>query len=474
MRTEEPRSGQALRVLVIDDERNLRESVAAFLATEDIDALVAASGEEGVDILERERLDAVVVDLKMPGMSGLDFLSWLRDGGPSLPAVMISAHGDIADAVEAMKRGASDYLVKPFDPDELVVRLRRVVSDARIVAAAKAVEASAAGVPRGGQRDTGDGWIGAAESMAELRRLIERVAPTNSTVLITGESGTGKEVVARLIHRLGKRIDGPFVPINLGGIPENLLESELFGYEKGAFTGADSRKTGLFELAAGGTLFLDEAGEMPVQLQVKLLRVLQEKRIMRLGGSRQIPIDVRIVAATNRDLEAAVKAGSFREDLFYRLAVIRLKLPPLRERREDIPLLARAFVERFSAEMGKGSLSLSDEALNLLAAYPFPGNVRELENAVERAVILCDGRELRPGDFSFAGAGMGRFPADRESAAPGAAEPPLPGESLRDLERRAIAIALERNGGHRERTAAELGITRRTLLNKMKEYSLEG
>lgn len=474
MRTEERPSGPTLRVLVIDDERNLRESAAAFLATEGIDALVAASGQEGVEILERDLLDAVVVDLKMPGMSGLDFLSWLRDGGPSLPAIMISAHGDIADAVEAMKRGASDYLVKPFDPDELVVRLRRAVSDARIVAAAKAVEASAAGASRVGHKVTEDGWIGAAESMAELRRLIERVAPTNSTVLVTGESGTGKEVVARLIHRLGKRSDGPFVPINLGAIPENLLESELFGYEKGAFTGAESRKTGLFELAAGGTLFLDEAGEMPIQLQVKLLRVLQEKRIMRLGGSRQIPIDVRIVAATNRDLEAAVQAGSFREDLFYRLAVIRLKLPPLRERREDIPLLSRAFVERFSSEMGKGSLSLSPGALDLILSYPFPGNVRELENAVERAVILCDGEVLKPGDFSFAGAGMGWLPAGQESVALGAAVAPVPGESLRDLERRAIAGALGRNRGHREKTSAELGITRRTLLNKMKEYSLEG
>jgi len=460
----------ALRVLITDDERNLRESLAAYLSTEGIQTVLAATGEEAREALERERVDAVVVDLKMPGMSGLEFLTWLKEGGPALPTLMISAHGDISDAVEAMKRGAADYLVKPFDPEELILRIRKAVRNSRLAAVARVAEAAEAVVktslPRVALESAG-GWIGSGPAMTELRHLIERVAPTNSTVLVTGESGTGKEVVARLIHRLSRRAEGPFVPINLGGIPENLLESELFGYEKGAFTGAETRKTGLFELAGGGTLFLDETGDMPLQLQVKLLRVLQEKRIMRLGGTRQIPIDVRIIAATNKDLEASVRSGAFREDLFYRLAVIRLKIPPLRERTEDIPLLAKTFVARFAAEMGKSGLRLSSAALSLLSRYPFPGNVRELENAVERAVILGDGAELDARDFSFAGADMNPPPATAtDRADPGA-------RSLREMEQQAIEEALLRNAGHREQSAQDLGITRRTLLNKMKEFGLQ-
>lgn len=457
------------RILVVDDERNLRESLAAYLKTEGFAALTAPSGEAAREILETEKVDAVVVDLRMAGMSGLDFLAWLREGGPAVPAIMISAHGDIGDAVEAMKRGASDYLTKPFSPDELVVRLRKALSDARLRQAARAADRSA---PLAARDPAAGAWIGSGPAMAELRRLAERVAPTESTVLVTGESGTGKEVVARFLHRMSRRADGPFVPINLGGIPENLLESELFGYEKGAFTGADARKLGLFEIASGGTLFLDEIGDLPLPLQVKLLRVLQDKRIQRLGGTRQLPIDARIVAATNKDLEEAVRSGAFREDLFYRLNVIRLRLPPLRERKEDIPALAALFASRFSAEMGKAIRGFEPGALDLLSRYAFPGNIRELENAVERALILVDGDLLRSEDFSFAGASMGR--ADPVSGGTeGKRSNPFGGPlDLRELEKRAIAAALERNGGHRERSAAELGITRRTLLNKMNEYDL--
>jgi len=461
------------RVLVIDDERNLRESLARYLPTEGISALLSESGEQARELLETERVDAVVVDLKMKGMSGLDFLSWLKDAGPALPAIMISAHGEVPDAVEAMKRGASDYLVKPFDPDELVVRIRKVVDGARLMANARAT----VGAAKAGQDSS---WIGSGTVMTELRRLIDRVAPTNSTVLVTGESGTGKEVVARRIHSSSKRADGPFVPINLGGIPENLLESELFGYERGAFTGAETKKTGLFELAGGGTLFLDEVGDMPLALQVKLLRVIQDRRIMRLGGTRQIPIDVRIVAATNRDLENAVRAGTFREDLFYRLNVIRMRIPPLRERPEDIPALALFFTQRYAGEMGKSIQDLDGEAMRVLAEYPFPGNVRELENAVERAVILCDDETLGKRDFSFAGAYMNEFAVSASKGGRGDnpqsldpddffASNPL---ALNELERLAIKAALVRHEGHREKTAAELGITRRTLLNKMNEFDL--
>jgi two-component system response regulator AtoC len=454
------------RVLIIDDERNLRESLAEYLSGEGFEALTADSGERGKAILETERIDAVVVDLRMPGMSGLDVLSWLKEGGPATPALMISAHGDVADAVAAMKLGAADYLVKPFDPAELAVRLGRAVGASRALASARALSSSRTPV---GAPAPGDDWIGGGSAMAEIRRLIDRVAATNSTVLITGESGTGKEVVARRLHGLSARADGPFVAINLGGLPETLLESELFGYERGAFTGADNRKPGLFELAAGGTLFLDEIGDMPMPLQVKLLRVLQDKRLTRLGATRQIPIDSRIIAATNRDLEAAVRAERFREDLFYRLNVIRLRLPPLRERREDIPALAERFLARFAREMAKPVRSISPDAVALLRAYDFPGNVRELENAVERALILADGQALDVADFSFAGAKMrpeavAPLPADALSAPVG-----LP---LREMERRAIMDALDRHGGRREESARELGITRRTLLNKLREYGL--
>ncbi|MEJ5188902.1 MAG: sigma-54 dependent transcriptional regulator, partial [Breznakiellaceae bacterium] len=286
-------SDTPLTVLVIDDERNLRESLKLYLEGEDFRVLLAPTGEAGKDVLEKERCDVVVVDLKMPGMSGLDFLHWMKESGPAIPLIMMSAHGDIQDAVEAMKGGAADYLVKPFHPEELVVRLRRVVSDARLISRAQVVEAVHRGTgKKANGKEHDEVWLGESPPMKTLRALIDKVAPTDSTVLITGESGTGKEVVARSIHRLSKRSDGPFVPINLGGIPENLLESELFGYEKGAFTGAEGRKVGLFELASGGTLFLDEIGDMPLHLQVKLLRVLQDRKLIRLGGSRPIPIDV--------------------------------------------------------------------------------------------------------------------------------------------------------------------------------------
>ncbi|TCW62633.1 sigma-54 dependent transcriptional regulator [Treponema sp. J25] len=475
-------SDTPLTVLVIDDERNLRESLKLYLEGEDFRVLLAPTGEAGKDVLEKERCDVVVVDLKMPGMSGLDFLHWMKESGPAIPLIMMSAHGDIQDAVEAMKGGAADYLVKPFHPEELVVRLRRVVSDARLISRAQVVEAVHRGTgKKANGKEHDEVWLGESPPMKTLRALIDKVAPTDSTVLITGESGTGKEVVARSIHRLSKRSDGPFVPINLGGIPENLLESELFGYEKGAFTGAEGRKVGLFELASGGTLFLDEIGDMPLHLQVKLLRVLQDRKLIRLGGSRPIPIDVRIVAATNKNLEEAVREGQFREDLYYRLAVIRLHIPPLRERKEDIPVLAQRFTERFARELGRYPRRLSAEVLQFLDRYPFPGNVRELENAIERAVILSEGEEIKIEDFSFAGPWQASPPAFSGMEPPAAVgESPqnpsglggLEGRSLQELEREAIRLALLRNGGHREKTAQELGITRRTLLNKIREYGL--
>lgn len=467
------------RILIIDDEKNMRESLAEYVALDGYSAEGAGDGETGLALLLREVYRAVILDLRMPGMDGLAVLAKIRESGVSVPVLMMSAHGDISDAVEAMKRGAADYLVKPFDPAELVLRMRKAIGSAdleRLATVGKrlatvgqrlAAGLDAPAAPTAvsiGNASPDSGWISVDPSMLAIRRMVERVAGTSSTVLVTGESGTGKEVVARELHRLSRRSSGPFVPVNVGAVPESLLESELFGHEKGSFTGADARKTGLFELASGGTLFLDELGEMPAQTQVKLLRVLQDRTVMRVGGTRPIPIDVRIIAATNKDIEHAVATGTFREDLYFRLNVIRLRLPPLRARPGDIAPLTALFVEKYSREMGKPVKGISPEALDLLRTYPFPGNVRELENSIERAVILCENGLIVPADLA-----LEHVSAAQDSGALSASER---GGSMRDAEHRAILDALERNGWHRERTAGELGITRRTLLNKMKEYGI--
>jgi two-component system response regulator AtoC len=339
-------------------------------------------------------------------------------------------------------------VVKPFDPEELALRLKQLVESERLRDRVRLA---------GGGEQTDLDSLGSTARMVELRRQIEKIADTPSTILITGESGTGKEVIARLVHRLSRRADGPFVAVNMGGIPEGLLESELFGHERGAFTGAERRKPGMFELAASGTLFLDEIGEMPPHLQVKLLRVLQDRRIQRLGATEPIPVDVRIIAATNRDLAARVSEGRFREDLFYRLNVIHLEVPPLRERPEDIPLITARLIARINARLGRAVRSVEPEAMRRLQSYGFPGNVRELENLIERAIIFAEGEALRAFDLQL------------EHAVEG--PPPRPA-SLRSLEREAIVSALHRWEGNRTRAAEELGISRRTLLNKINQYGL--
>jgi two-component system response regulator AtoC len=444
-----------MRVLLVDDEKRLAESLSEYLASEGIEALSAPDGLAGRKLLEEAPFDALVTDLRMPGLDGLGLLRWVREEGPHLPVIMISAHGEVRDAVEAMRTGAYDYLVKPFDPDELAMKLRKAVSERR------SASKLAVGVSRYGD---GTRLVGESLAIQEAMRLMEKAAPTLSTILVTGESGTGKEVAARIIHELSGR-EGPFVPVNVGALPEQLVESELFGYEKGAFTGADSRKEGLFEAANGGTLFLDEIGELPLHLQVKLLRVIQERKVLRVGATKGIPVDVRLIAATNRDLEAEVRAGRFREDLYYRVNVIRLEMPPLRKRKGDIPVLAGYFIRKLSAELASKIEGISPEALSLLESYPFPGNVRELENAIERAIILSDGPLLEARDFrSFGGQSLG----SQRSTEPGEGRP----ITLAELERIAIEAALKRNSFHREKSASELGITRRTLLNKIKEYGI--
>jgi len=445
-------------ILIVDDEKRLAESLREYFKPDGIDVDMAFDGSEGRKKLGERTYDALVTDLRMPGLGGMELLRWVREEGPDIPVIMISAHGEIRDAVEAMKIGACDYLVKPFDPDELLIRIRKAVEGGRLS------RSFAAGLAR--RPGAGD-MIGESAPMHEVRKLLEKAAPSAATIFLTGESGTGKEVAARLAHNLSRR-EGPFIPINMGAFPEHLLESELFGYEKGAFTGADSRKPGLFESAQGGTLFLDEIGELPLHLQVKLLRVIQERKVQRLGSVKGTPIDVRIIAATNRDIEAEVRAGKFREDLYYRLNVIRVRLPSLKERKEDIPLLAGTFIARFSSEMLRKIEGIASDALSTLLQHDFPGNVRELENAIERACILSDSTTLQPRDFEFMTPKSMRGKADQPAENPVNAQS-LP-VTLAEMEKTVIIQALARNGGHREKTAQELGITRRTLLNKINEY----
>jgi len=449
-----------MRIIVADDEPNLLSSIGAFLKAESIDAALSPDGAKAKALLSEESFDAAVLDIRMPGLDGISLLRWIKDEGLTLPVIMMSAHGDVRDAVEAMRLGAVDYLVKPFDPDELAIRLRKAVRDRRLSADREAAK-----------RPSGDRvrMVGDSPAVLEARRLIERAAPTPSTILITGESGTGKEVVARLVHERSGR-QGAFVAVNLGAVPENLLESELFGYEKGAFTGAVDRKLGLFELADGGTLFLDEIGEMPALMQVKILRAIQERKVSRLGGTKGVPVDARIVAATNRDLERMVADGSFREDLYYRINVVRISLPPLRERPGDAIALATYFVDSLAPVMGRKGAALAPDALDLIASYPFPGNVRELSNAIERALILADGDLLRAADLQLGSGARDTRPA----ATPAFSTPEGAPLSIAEIERLAILAALKRNGGKRELSATELGITRRTLLNKLKEYGYEG
>jgi two-component system response regulator AtoC len=449
-----------VKVLVVDDERSIRDSLARLCEFEGMEARSAPDGETAMGILGETSFDAVILDLRLPGMDGQALLEWMRAGGLRTPVVMISAHGEIDDAVRSLKAGADDYLVKPFDPAELMVRLRSCVETRRSEDMLEAERRTKGLPPR---------LEGASPAMRDLLSLIARAAPESATVLITGESGTGKELVAREIHARSRRSGEAFVAVNLGALPESLVESELFGHEKGAFTGAESRRAGLFELAGPGSLFLDEIAEMPLHLQVKLLRVLQERKLRRLGGDRDIPVEARIIAATNRDLEAEVSAGRFREDLFYRLDVLRIRVPALSERREDIPLLAEAILKRIASRSGASVRGLSPAAIEALRAYEFPGNVRELENILERAVIL--GADLAIGAIDLGLPSSRRGGESREGAeATGeecadAAELPLDA-----MEREAILKALERCGGNRTKAAKELGISRRTMLYRLKDY----
>lgn len=452
-----------MKVLIVDDEPNIRDLMHRYLQLDNIDSDCAENGLSAQRMLKEELYDACLIDLKMPGMDGLSLIAWIRAEGFRMPIIMVSAHGEIPDAVSALKEGAQDYIVKPFDPEELVIRLKKLVD-------AQSLRNMVESETRNVSDDDKQIFVGESPSIKKIKDLVVRIADTNSTVLITGESGTGKEVIARDIHACSPMKGGPFVAINIGGVPENLLESELFGYEKGAFTGAATRKTGMFELASGGTLFLDEIGDMPLSLQVKILRVLQDRRITRLGGTDPMPINARIIAATNRDVEQMVRNGTFREDLFYRLNVVRIEIPPLRERREDIPLLAAGILKRFNRQMGNKVTGISSDALAMLCNHDFFGNVRELENILERAVIFTNSSEIHREDLDLRGSVSLHVP-DREKEESRADD--VEGKSLKDIEMDAIIRSLHRWEGNRTRAAKELGISRRTLINKIAENNLD-
>jgi two-component system response regulator AtoC len=458
-----------MKVLIVDDEKNIRESLKKYLSLEGIEAEGAESGEAALERLGRESFDALVLDLRLPGMSGQGLLEKIHERGILAPVIMISAHGQIADAVAALKTGAKDYLVKPFDPAELCIKIKALVDNRRRENLIEAERRTAG-------REAA--FTGEAPAMRELSARIDKIAASAATVLITGESGVGKEVAAREIHRRSGGSAEPFVAVNIGGIHEGLMESELFGHEKGAFTGATARKSGLFELAGRGTIFLDEIGEMSMPLQVKLLRVLQERKVRRLGGLGDIPVNARIISATNRDLEAMVREGRFREDLYYRLNVVRLSLPPLRERAEDIPSLSEHLLAKLSARMGRAAPALSPEALERLRGYPFPGNIRELENILERALIYCEGNRITVEDIGLLSPGPGALSpkaAPDPAVTADRAFPETAGRaagSLEELEKQAILEALSRCQGNRTRAAEVLGVSRKTILNKIKLYQI--
>ena len=450
-----------MNILIVDDETNIRDLMVRYLKTDGIEGEGAENAYSAQSLLSQKPFDGCLIDLRMPGMDGLELIRWIRQEGFRMPIVMVSAHGEITDAVEALKHGAQDYIVKPFNPEEVVIKLKRLVEAQNF----RNIQETEERLPQD------HAFIGESVQIQRIKSMISRIALTNSSVLVTGESGTGKEVIARTIHEQSPLSAGPFVAINIGGVPENLLESELFGYEKGAFTGAVSRKTGMFELASGGTLFLDEIGEMPSSLQVKILRVLQERTITRLGGTQPIPINARIVCATNRNLEDMVREGSFREDLFYRLNVVRIHVPPLRERKEDIPLLVSWILKKLNSRMGRQFTGLTPEAMEKLKEYRFHGNIRELENILERAAIFTDGSIIGEDELDLRANEL--EPSFGEETSCGGLAFGDEAVSLKDIEKQAIERALRRWEGNRTKAADELGITRRTLINKIAEFGLD-
>jgi len=439
-------------ILIVDDEKNYLLVLKELLAEEGYEVLIAQSAAEAIKIFQENELDLVITDMKMPGMTGMELLDFLKERDLHLPVIMMTAYGTVEKAVEAMKKGAYDYILKPFDNEALKTAVSKGLAMGRVIRQNRLLSQELK--EKFGPTDL----IGKSYRIRQVRDLIAKVAGTKATVLISGESGTGKELVARAIHYHSPRRDKPLVSVNCSALAETLLESELFGHEKGAFTGAVGQRKGRFEFADGGTLFLDEVGEMSPSVQVALLRVLQDREFQRVGGNKTIKVDVRVVAATNKDLKEEIQQGRFREDLYYRLNVVHIEVPPLRERKEDIPLLIRHFSERFAREMNKKEIPTpSPEAMAALLAYDWPGNVRELENILERAIILSSGPIIRLEDLPFT------------SFIPSGTKLP---DVLELIEKRMITQALAISGNVQTRAAELLGIEKNLLKYKMKKYAL--
>ncbi len=439
------------RVLIVDDEEIVRESLAGWLEKDGYTVGTAPDATTAIARIEKEPWSVLLVDMKMPGIDGLEVLKRARDIRPAPTTVIMTAYATVETAVAAIKLGAHDYLVKPFDPEELSHMIAHIVRQNELLHENETLRRALRREYR--FRDL----LSKNPAMQSVFELTRTAARSQSTILIYGESGTGKELLARAVHAESPRHDGPFIPVSCAALTETLLESELFGHEKGAFTGASARRQGAFESADQGTLFLDEIGDIGQKLQMDLLRALEERRFCRVGGNDPVAVDVRVVAATNRDLERAVADGRFRDDLFYRLNVIPITLPPLRERPEDIPLLVDHFVERMSAEMGRSIDGVSRDAMAMLLDYPFPGNIRELRNIVERAMVCAPGPILQPADFRLPGA---------------VSRPPTVGASLEEVERRHIAAVVEQTSGNISHAARILGVDRATLYAKLRKYGL--
>ena len=453
------------RLLIIDDEANMRHMLSTVLEKAGYHVETAADGAEGLEMIQESQYDFILCDIKMPKMGGMEFLKLSRDRIGAATVIMMSAYGSIDTAIEAMKSGAYDYISKPFKTDEVYLTLKKAEERESLKAENRLLKERIQKIE--GDYNFGK-MVAKSKAMQSVFQLANKAALYKTTVLILGDSGTGKELIARGIHYGGMRASGPLVPVNCGGIPESLLESELFGHKKGAFTGADRDKKGLFQEAEGGTIFLDEIGELPLSLQVKLLRVLQENEVRPVGGSKSLPIDVRVIAATSKKLEEEVRKGSFREDLYYRLNVLIVKIPPLSERTEDIPLLCKHFIGRFNEILAKDISGLAPDAMSRLLEYHWPGNVRQLENAIERAMVIADDSLLLPDHFAAE-----LIRNDKHTQEDAVFE----GLSIKDaqkvVEKKLITQALDETGGNRTQAARLLEISHPSLLTKIKAYGID-
>lgn len=443
-------------VLLADDEDTLRNNLSQVLSEEGFDVIACSDGAEALKALKSNSIDALITDLRMPGVTGMDLIDHAAKLAPNAVVIVVTAFGEVETAVNAMKKGARDYICKPLIFDEVIFKLKRLLAEDRLVRENERLREQVE------KKYDSSGIIGESLAMKSILETVRRVANTPSNVLICGESGTGKEVLARALHYNGATRDNPFVAVNCGGLVETLVESELFGYRRGAFTGANSDRTGYFEAANGGSLFLDEIGNLPLASQAVLLRAIEEKAIIRVGDNRRRPVNIRLIAATNHDLEQAIEAGTFREDLYYRLNVIRFTVPPLRERREDIPPLICHFVTKYNAELKRCCPGFTDEAMEAMCAHPWRGNVRELENVVERALIFADDKPVRPEDLSFVISGNGaasQVPMDLRGA-------------TSEFEKRHIAKVLSRLDNNKASAAEMLGIGLSSLYRKMEELGI--